>query len=120
MARYARAAGSSSWRYWRLWNFALDGIAAFSSAPVRVWGYLGLAAGLAALVWAAKIVITTMVKGVDLPGYASLAVFVLAGFGMQMLAIGALGEYVARIYHEVKRRPLYLVAASEGVDPPAR
>ena len=118
-AREARAAGSSSWRWWRLWNFALDGFVAFSSAPIRVWTYVGALLGVAAIALAGWIVLRTLVLGVTTPGYASLAVFVLFGSGVQMLAIGMLGEYVARIYHEVKRRPLYLVAAAEGVEPPA-
>ena len=119
-AREARAAGTSSWRWWRLWNFALDGFVAFSSAPIRVWTYVGALFGVAAIALAGWIVLRTLVLGVTTPGYASLAVFVLFGSGVQMLAIGMLGEYVARIYHEVKRRPLYLVAAAEGVEPPAR
>ena len=118
--REARAAGSSSWRWWRLWNFALDGIVAFSSAPIRVWTYLGALLGVAAIAFAGWIVARTVLYGVTTPGYASLAVFVLFGSGVQMLAIGMLGEYVARIYHEVKRRPLYLVAAAEGVEAPER
>ena len=118
--RGARAAGSTSWRWWRLWNFALDGIVAFSSTPIRVWTYVGALLGVAAIALAAWIAVRTLVEGVDTPGYASLAVFVLFGSGVQMLAIGMLGEYVARIYHEVKRRPLYLVQAAEGVDVPQR
>lgn len=119
-AREARAAGTTSWRWWRLWNFALDGFVAFSSAPIRVWTYVGALFGVAAIGLAGWIVARTLVLGVTTPGYASLAVFVLFGSGVQMLAIGMLGEYVARIYHEVKRRPLYLVAAAEGVAPPER
>ncbi len=116
--REVRAAGTSSWRWWRLWNFALDGIVAFSSAPIRIWTYVGALLGLAAIALAGVVVARTVIYGRDTPGYASLAVFVLFGSGVQMLAIGMLGEYVARIYHEVKRRPLYLVAAAEGVDAP--
>ncbi len=117
-AREARAAGRSSWRWWRLWNFALDGVIAFSSAPIRVWTYVGALLGVLAIVFAGWIVARSVIYGVTTPGYASLAVFVLFGSGVQMLAIVMLGEYVARIYHEVKRRPLYLVAAAEGVEPP--
>ena len=119
-AREARAAGTSSWRWWRLWNFALDGLVAFSSAPIRIWTYVGALLGVLAIAFAGWIVARTLIEGVETPGYASLAVFVLFGSGVQMLAIGMLGEYVARIYHEVKRRPLYLVAAAEGVEPPER
>ena len=118
--REARAAGTSSWKWWRLWNFALDGFIAFSSAPIRVWTYVGVLLGLTAISLAGWIILRTLVLGVTTPGYASLAVFVLFGSGVQMLAIGMLGEYVARIYHEVKRRPLYLGAAAEGSEPPRR
>jgi hypothetical protein len=76
--------------------------------------------GLTAISLAGWIILRTLVLGVTTPGYASLSVFVLFGSGMQMLAIGMLGEYVARIYDEVKRRPLYLVAAAEGVEAPER
>ena len=119
-AREARAAGSSSWRWWRLWNFALDGFVAFSSAPIRVWTYVGAMLGVLAIGLAGWIILRTWIYGATTPGYASLAVFVLFGSGVQMLAIGMLGEYVARIYGEVKRRPLYLVAAAEGVEAPRR
>lgn len=113
-ARAERAAGRTTWRYWSLWNFALDGVTAFSGAPIRVWSYVGLTAAAFAFFWALVIVFRTLVYGRDLAGYASLAVFVLGGFGLQMLAIGTLGEYVARIYQEVKLRPLYLVRGRLG------
>jgi glycosyltransferase involved in cell wall biosynthesis len=115
-ARPERAAGTSSWRYWKLWNFALDGITSFSTAPIRVWSYVGLAAGLTAVAFAGTIVVRTLLFGRDVPGYPSLMVVILMGFGLQMLAIGALGEYVARIYQEVKGRPLYVVMDRYGFD----
>ncbi|HJV43019.1 glycosyltransferase family 2 protein [Caulobacter sp.] len=113
-ARPERAAGTSSWRYWKLWNFALDGITSFSTAPIRVWSYVGLAAGVLAAAWAGMIILRTLLFGRDVPGYPSLMVVILLGFGLQMLAIGALGEYVARIYQEVKGRPLYVVMDRYG------
>jgi len=115
-ARPERAAGTSSWRYWKLWNFALDGITSFSTAPIRVWSYVGLAAGVTAVAFAAAIVLRTLFFGRDVPGYPSLMVVILMSFGLQMLAIGALGEYVARIYQEVKGRPLYVVMDRHGFD----
>ncbi|MDB5457305.1 MAG: glycosyl transferase family 2 [Caulobacter sp.] len=115
-ARPERAAGSSSWRYWRLWNFALDGITSFSTAPIRVWSYIGLAAAAVAFVAAAAIVVRTLLFGRDVPGYPSIVVLLLMSFGVQMLAIGSLGEYVARIYQEVKGRPLYVVMNRYGFD----
>lgn len=114
--RPERAAGTSSFRYWKLWNFALDGITSFSSVPIRIWSYVGLAAGLAAVAFAAWIVARTLLFGTDVRGYPSLMVAILLGFGLQMLAIGSLGEYVARIYQEVKNRPLYVVMDRYGFD----
>ncbi len=115
-ARPERAAGSSSWRYWKLWNFALDGITSFSTAPIRVWSYVGLIAGVLAVGVAGLIVVRTLLFGRDVPGYPSLMVVILMSFGLQMLAIGSLGEYVARIYQEVKGRPLYVVMDRYGFD----
>ena len=116
--RAPRAAGTSSWRYWRLWNFALDGFTAFSTAPLRVWTYLGTSAAVVALVYAAVIVVRTLFFGRDVPGYPSLMVALLLAFGLQMVAIGVLGEYLARIYEEVKARPLYVVMDRYGFDDP--
>lgn len=114
--RPARSAGASSWRYWRLWNFALDGITAFTTAPIRIWTYVGLASAVAALGYAAVIIMRTMLFGRDVPGYPSLMVAMLLAFGFQMIAIGILGEYVARIHEEVKARPLYVVMNRYGLD----
>lgn len=114
--RPERAAGTTSFRYWKLWNFALDGITSFSSVPIRIWSYVGLIAGVLACGVAGMIVVRTLLFGRDVPGYPSLMVVILMGFGLQMLAIGSLGEYVARIYQEVKNRPLYVVMDRYGFD----
>lgn len=114
--RPERAAGVSSWRYWALWNFALDGIFAFSSVPIRIWTYIGLVAGLASIVFAGFIVTNTLLHGRDVPGYSSLAVMILLGFSLQSLAIGTMGEYISRIYTEVKGRPIYVVMDRYGFD----
>lgn len=114
--RAPRVAGASAWRYWRLWNFALDGITAFSTAPVRIWTYVGLAAAAAALGFALLIIARTLFLGADVPGYPSLMVVLLFSFGFQMIAVGVLGEYVARIYEEVKARPLYVVMNRFGFE----
>lgn len=114
--RPERAAGRTSFRYWKLWNFALDGLTSFSSAPIRVWTYVGLTSAALAMLAAAAIVARTLLVGRDVPGYPSLAVMILMSFGVQMLALGLLGEYVARIFQEVKGRPLYVVARRFGLD----
>jgi len=116
-ARPARAAGASSMGYLRLLHFAIDGITSFSTAPLRVWTVLGLAAAAGAIGYAAFLVIRTLIVGRDAPGYASLMVVVLLGFAVQMIAFGVLGEYVGRLYQEVKGRPIYVVRARVGFDP---
>jgi glycosyltransferase involved in cell wall biosynthesis len=114
-AREKRAGGHSKWRYWRLWNFALDGIFSFSTLPLRVWTYLGVSVALFAVLYMAFITIRTLVKGVDVPGYASLMVVVLFFSGLNMIGLGILGEYLGRVFIEVKQRPLYLVRKRIGL-----
>ena len=113
-ARAPRAAGTSKFSGWRLWNFALEGITGFSTLPLRVWTYLGLAIALLSIGYAAVIVMKTLLFGVDLPGYASLMTIMLFLGGMQMVGMGVIGEYIGRIYFETKNRPLYLVRARYG------
>lgn len=114
--RPARHAGSSRWSVWRLWNLALEGITSFSTAPLRAWGYLGFLFAFLALLYASVIVVRTLIWGVDVPGYASLATLILFFSGLQMFSIGILGEYLARIFIETKNRPLYVVQQIEGFD----
>jgi glycosyltransferase involved in cell wall biosynthesis len=115
-ARPKRAAGSSSWSYYGLWKLALDGITSFSTAPLRMWTGFGLALSATALLAAAALVVETLVRGRDVPGYASLMVVILFGLSMQMIAFGILGEYVGRLYQEVKGRPIYIVSQRVGFD----
>jgi glycosyltransferase involved in cell wall biosynthesis len=117
--RHPRHAGRTKWNYWRLWNFALDGITSFSTVPLKVWSYIGLALSLCAFVWATFLVVRTLMYGVDVPGYASLMVAMLFLGGVQLITLGVIGEYVGRIYIEVKGRPLYLVRDAWGFDRPA-
>lgn len=114
--RPARAAGRSKWRYWRLWNFALEGIFSFSTVPLRIWTYLGALVAVGAMAYAVWIVVRTLAYGVDMPGYASLATMQLFFSGLIMIGLGILGEYVGRVFIEVKRRPLYLVEETLGFD----
>ena len=114
--RPARAAGTSSWGYLNLFKFAIDGITSFSTVPLRIWSVLGLGAAVVAILAAAGLIIRTLVVGRDVPGYASLMVVVLLGFAVQMIAFGVLGEYVGRLYQEVKGRPIYIVSRRAGFD----
>lgn len=111
-ARPERAAGTTKFNYWKLWNFALDGLFSFSSWPLRVWSYVGgLVAGLSFL-YMIFIIFKVLITGVDSPGYASLMCVILFLGGMQLLSIGIMGEYIGRMFLEVKQRPVFLI---EGV-----
>ena len=118
--RHPRFAGKTKWNYWRLWNFAIDGIVSFSSAPLKVSSYLGLFIALMAFVYALFLVVRTAIYGIDLPGYASLMVVVLFLGGIQLITLGVIGEYLGRIYAETKGRPLYIVRDCYGVEPDAK
>ena len=110
-SRVARVGGSSAWSTYRLWRYALDGIFSFTVKPLKVWGVIGVLISLLSFVYAASIVLRTLVFGVDLPGYASLIVAILFLGGIQLVGIGVLGEYIGRIYIDVKRRPHYFIRA---------
>ena len=118
--RHARFAGKTKWNYWRLWNFAIDGITSFSSAPLKVSSYLGLFIALMAFVYALFLVVRTAIYGIDMPGYASLMVVVLFLGGIQLITLGVIGEYLGRVYAETKGRPLYIVRDYYGVEPDAK
>ena len=114
--RPERAAGTTSMGYLRLWRFALDGITSFSTAPLRVWSVIGFVSALIALAFAIGLIVRVLIVGREVPGYASLMTVVLFGFAIQMMAFGVLGEYVGRLYQEVKGRPIYVVRAKVGFD----
>jgi glycosyltransferase involved in cell wall biosynthesis len=112
----ARNHGSTKWGYWRLWNLAIEGITSFSTIPLRVWTYIGALLALLCLGYAGFIIAMTLIYGIDAPGYPSLMVAVLFMGSIQLISFGALGEYIGRIYWEVKGRPLYLVNKLYGLD----
>ena len=108
-ARPERAVGTSSWNYWKLWNFALDGVIGYSTIPLRIWTYSGFVLALFSFLYGAFIIGKTLLFGADVPGYPSLITIILFVSGIQMISLGVIGEYVSRIFIEVKERPLYLV-----------
>ena len=112
--RQNRVSGNTTFNYWKLWNFALTGFTSFTTAPIRVGTYLGLIVSLCAFVYGFFIILKTLVTGVDVPGYASLLVTVLFLGGIQLFFLGMLGEYIGRIYKEVKNRPIYVVDKTIG------
>lgn len=107
--RDPRAAGTTSWNYWNLWNFALEGITSFTVAPLKVATYVGLGVATLALLYAAFVVWKAIMFSDPVQGYPSLMGAMLFLGGVQLISIGLLGEYVGRIFNEVKQRPLYLV-----------
>ncbi len=117
--RQDRAHGASKWKYWRLWNFALDGITSSTTLPLRIWTYAGMTLSFLAFAYATFLIVSTLINGVDVPGYSSLMVVVLFLGGINLLTLGIFGEYLARVYTEVKGRPLYLVRDLFGFDEPA-
>jgi glycosyltransferase involved in cell wall biosynthesis len=114
--RPPRYKGETKWNYWKLWNFAIDGITSFSFLPLKVWSYVGLLVAIPSFFYASFLVIRTLIFGIDFPGYASIMVAVLFLGGVQLVSLGVLGEYLGRVYEEVKGRPLYLVRESYGFD----
>lgn len=119
--RDPRYAGAGKFNYWRLWNFALEGITSFTITPLKVATYVGVVVALFSFLAAALIVYKTLAFGDPVPGYPSLMVVILFLGGLQLLFIGVMGEYLGRLFNESKRRPLYFLNAYEpaktlGVD----
>ncbi|MBA1204479.1 glycosyltransferase family 2 protein [Pseudomonas capeferrum] len=104
-----REHGTTSFNTWKLWNFAIEGITNYSSAPLRVWTYLGCAVSALSFLYAVYLLIKTLFFGADTPGYASIMITILFASGVQLIGIGVLGEYVGRIFAESKNRPVYIV-----------
>lgn len=107
--RAERVAGNTKFNGWKLWNLALEGITSFSTFPLRMWTYIGLAVAGFAFIYGTWMVVDTLVFGNAVRGYPSLLVSILFLGGVQLIGIGVLGEYIGRIYLETKRRPKYLL-----------
>ncbi|WP_084651549.1 glycosyltransferase family 2 protein [Ottowia thiooxydans] len=112
--RDARAAGGSKFNFWRLWNFAIEGITSFSIVPLKLATYFGSLIALAALLRGLWVIFKTLVWSDPVPGYPSLMVTLLFLGGMQLMFIGILGEYIGRIFNETKGRPLYFIDRVTG------
>ncbi|MES2859542.1 MAG: glycosyltransferase family 2 protein [Pseudomonadota bacterium] len=107
--REARVAGRSKFNFWKLWNFALEGITSFSTAPLRVATYIGVATALFAFGFGAWIVVKALLWGDAVAGWPTMMAVILFLGGVQLMALGLIGEYLGRLYEESKQRPLYLV-----------
>src|SRR5467141_1513368 len=107
--RDPRFAGTTKFNYWKLWNFALEGITSFTTAPLKIATYLGLAVAAYAFAYGAWAICKTIVFGESVRGFPTLLVVVLFLGGAQLAFIGVLGEYLGRLFDESKARPLYLI-----------
>ena len=107
--RAPRHSGDSAWTYWKLWNLALEGITGFTTAPLRMATYFGLLIGAGAVAYLLEIVIRTLIFGNEVSGYPSLLAVILLLGATQLITLGIIGEYLARVFDEVKDRPLYLI-----------
>lgn len=114
--RPPRYKGKTSWNFWKLWNFALDGITSFSVLPLKLWIYIGLSISFFSFLYAAILIIRTIITGIDVPGYASIMVVTLFLGGVNLIGLGVIGEYLGRVFIEVKGRPLYFVRGFYGFD----
>ncbi len=107
--RAPRAAGTTKWNWWKLWNLSLEGITSFTTGPLRFATYLGVAVAFFAVVYLAQLVVSTLIWGNPVAGYPSLLAVVLFLGGVQMTMLGVIGEYLGRVFNETKGRPLYIV-----------
>ncbi|EJD8840850.1 glycosyltransferase family 2 protein [Salmonella enterica] len=108
-SRAERVAGNSKFNGWKLWNLALEGITSFSTFPLRMWTYIGLAVASVSFIYGAWMILDKLLFGNSVPGYPSLLVSILFLGGVQLIGIGVLGEYIGRIYTEIKKRPRYIL-----------
>ena len=111
--RDPRFFGRSKWNYWKLWNFSLEGITSFSTAPLRVASYVGFLTAACAMIYLTSTMLlrTALLFGNPVEGYPSLLVMMLFLGGIQLISLGIIGEYLGRVFNETKGRPLYLIAS---------
>jgi glycosyltransferase involved in cell wall biosynthesis len=107
--RQPREAGHTKWNYWRLWNFALEGITSFSNVPLKIATYLGVVTSGVAIIYGLFLFVRTLIWGNPVPGYPSLIIVMLFLGGVQLICLGIIGEYLARTFQESKARKLYFV-----------
>ncbi|MBF9721016.1 glycosyltransferase family 2 protein [Staphylococcus haemolyticus] len=112
-----REAGHSKWTFTKLLNYGIDGLISFNNKPLRAMIYLGMTIFSLSIVYILYLLIGIMVNGINNPGYFTTIAAVLLIGGIQLMSIGVVGEYIGRIYYEVKQRPKYIVQASNLKEP---
>ncbi|UUX32800.1 glycosyltransferase family 2 protein [Fundicoccus culcitae] len=111
-----RSAGNTSWSFTQLFNYAIEGLISFSDAPLTIASYVGLFTFLFAVIYGIYIIVKTLIFGDSTPGWPSLAVLVVGMGGLQLLSLGIVGKYIAKIFNETKHRPLYIIKESKLPD----
>ncbi len=111
-----RAHGKTKWNFWKLFNYAMEGIIGFSTAPLRLATCLGTGTGIAAVIYLIVVVLQKLIWGIDVPGYATIIVLILFFASMQLFCIGIIGEYVGRIFEQSKKRPIYIAKQTLGCE----
>jgi glycosyltransferase involved in cell wall biosynthesis len=111
-----RQFGETKFRYRKLFSFAFDGLSSFSTVPLKIATWAGVLIAIIAAFTALFFLLRTLFFGTDLPGFPSLIVSIMFFSGIQLISLGLIGEYVGRIFAEVKRRPLYLIGERVGFD----
>ena len=111
-----REHGESIWSFLKLFKYAIDGIVAFSTLPLRLSIATGFITAIASIIYLIVVIFQKLIQGIDVPGYASIIVLILFLGGMQLFCLGILGEYLAKVYVQTKNRPLYILKEHLGKD----
>jgi polyisoprenyl-phosphate glycosyltransferase len=107
--RDARFAGTTKWNYWKLWNFSLEGITSFTTMPLHAATYLGATVAVLSFIYGTFFFIKTLLRSDPVQGFPTMIITVLFLGGVQLIALGLIGEYLGRVFNETKDRPLYFV-----------
>ena len=103
-----RHAGTTKWSFWKLMNYAIEGIIGYSTAPLRLATWLGCLTSFASMIYLIVVILQKLIWGIAVPGYATIIVLILLLGGIQLLCIGIIGEYVGRTFEQSKQRPIYI------------
>lgn len=114
--RPKRIAGTTSWNYLNLYKLAIEGIVSFTSVPLKIWSYVGATTAILSFFYGFYLIFKTIVLGIDVPGYASMMVIILFMSGLILLSLGVIGEYLSRIFIEIKQRPKYIIMEKVGFE----
>ena len=109
-----RVAGKTKWSFWKLFKYAIEGITAFSTAPLAFASFLGILMCLVALIFIIIIIVKTIIYGDPVGGWPSLACIILFSSGVQLLCIGIIGQYLSKTYLESKNRPIYIIKEKDN------